>query len=757
MTQEYRYIGKATPRLEARDIVSGRARYADDYTLPDMLHGRVLRSPLAHALIKRIDTSAAQALPGVKAIVTHENCPEWITGMPAHKRVLDPHLTYVGDAVALVAALTPEIADEALSLIRVEYEELPHVLDVEEARAEGAAQIHPNFFKNNTVERGCMAFGPNALQEIVMGDIEDGMAESDFVVEGTVNYETISNPLPPESPSIICWWDGPHSLQVQGCCQSPHLERMIAQLAIPDTTVRVVSTAVGGSYGSKNTVPLEMLYAAAMAKQAGRPVKLTDNKEEHLSTFLLRLGSRMHAKVGFKNDGTVHALDAEWLVGSGSHSDFGNGQIANGCGRTMLLLNKCKHWNFQPHLIVANRCRSGGIRGFGGQEAYAALIPILTLGMEKLNMDPTEFFKKNFNELGDGFYWVEGKWWTNQIIDYKHVVDHGAEAFGWKDKWKGWLRPTAINGRKARGVGMSVHGSCDSGMAPTRGEAFVKLEGWGSVTIISAIAESGMGQRSAAIKFVAESLNLPMEKVNIIPPDSQCSPYDWGLAGSRGTYAIGKMLGDACEEVKTKLLAGAAQIFNVPVEMLETKDGMISIIGHPEATMPWIAVLGPQGTIIGHGEFEEDFSKPCFMAAFVEVEVDLDTGMVELVRVLEATDAGQIIDPLNCAMQLHGGLGACGVDTAINEETVIDKKTGKMLNCNMIDFKWRTFPNLPVYDTVIDQTPMPTSRFKAIGVGEITGAPLPSAVMMAVNNAIGARVPNYPLTPANVLKAMGKA
>lgn len=753
-SQEYRHIGKATPRLDARDIVSGRAKYAEDYTLPDMLHGRVLHSPYPHADIISIDVSKARALPGVKSVLTHETCPDWHTGMPSQKRVMSKKLTFVGDAVALVAALTPEIAAEALELIEVEYEVLPHVLDVSEAMKDDAPQFYPQF-PNNVVERGCPPFGPNALQEIVMGDIEDGLAEADLVVEGAVNYETLTNPLPPESPAIIAWWDGPHALNVQGCCQSPNIQRMIAQLAIPDTTVRVVASAVGGAYGSKNTVPMEMLFAAALAKDAGRPVKVANSKEEHLATFLLRLGSRMKGKIGFKNDGTVTAVDVEWLVGSGCYSDFGNGQIANGCGRPMLLINKCKNWNFQPHLVITNRCRSGGIRGFGGQEACVSIISLLSLGMEKLGMDPVEFFKHNFNRLGEGYYWVDGKWWVNEGADYIHVIDKAAARFGWKDKWRGWLRPSRVEGNKAYGVGVSVHGSCDSGMA--NGEALVKLEGWGTATIHACIAESGMAQRTAAIKFVAEALNLPLEKVNITIPDTQCNPYDWGLSGSRGTYVMGKMLGDACAEAKAQLLAGAAEIFKVPVEMLETANGMISIKGHPEATMPWIAVLGPMGTITGKGEFHEDFSKPCFMSAFVEVEVDLDTGQVNVVKILEASDVGQVIDPVNCAMQLHGGIGSAGLDSALNEETVLDRDTGKMLNSNMVDFKWRTFPDLPEFDTLLEETPMNTGRFKAMGVGEVTGAPLPSAVMMAVNNAIGVRVPNYPLTPANVLKAMGKA
>ena len=289
------------------------------------------------------------------------------------------------------------------------------------------------------------------------------------------------------------------------------------------------------------------------------------------------------------------------------------------------------------------------------------------------------------------------------------------------------------------------------------GEAFVKLDGWGTANINVCIAESGMGQRSSVVKMAAEILNLPLDKVTISTPDSQDNPWDWGLAGSRGTLVYGRMVGDAARNARTQLLEGAAAILHCPAEMLDTRDGIIFMKDNPEVALPWIAVLGPMNTITGHGVFEMDHSKPCFMIAFVEVEVDTDTGDVRIVRIVEGTDVGQVIDPYSLKMQLEGGLGSCGSDSAINEEMILDEKTGKFLTNNLVDFKWRVFPDLPTFETHIEETPNDLSAFGGIGVGEISGAPLPGAIIMAVSNAIGIQLMDYPLTPDQILKALGKA
>ena len=296
MGKEFRYVGKPTPRIDGRAIVTGSAEYANDIHVHGMLYGRIKMSPHPHAMITKIDTARALELPGVRAVLTYENCFDWITGMPAQKLILDRHVRFVGDPVALIAATSSRIAEEAADLIQVEYELLPAVYDLDEALADDAPQLYEQF-PHNIIERGCPPFGPKALQEIVMGDVKKGFEECAVVVEGASRYETISNPLPAESPGLVAWWDGPSQCTMKGSFQSPNIQKMIMQLAMPGVTVRVISANVGGSFGSKNTVPMEGLYCAALAKATGRPVKLVLSKEAHLSTYMLRLGSRLTARI----------------------------------------------------------------------------------------------------------------------------------------------------------------------------------------------------------------------------------------------------------------------------------------------------------------------------------------------------------------------------------------------------------------------------------------------------------------------------
>ena len=457
-------------------------------------------------------------------------------------------MRFVGDPVALIAATSNRIAEEAAELIEVEYEVLPAVQGLDEAIADGAPQLYEQF-PGNIIERGCPPFGPKALQELVIGDTKKGFEEcSECVVEGTSKYETISNPLPAESPGTRCLVGRTKPVQYERQLPEPqHPENdhadCHAQCQCPRHFCqcrRKLRKQKHGSHGGTD--------CAALAKASGRPVKLVISKEAHLSTYMLRLGSRLTTKVGLLADGTVHAYEGTWLVGSGVHSDFGQGQIANGLGRAMLLLNKCKHWNYQPHLVATNRCRSGGIRGFGGQESYASLIPILSMAMARMNLDPVDFFKKNMCDINGGYYWVEGQWWENHFLSYNDVMDHAAEHFGWKEKFPGWLKPYKTEGSKQYGVGCCVHGSADCGML--HGEAFVKIDGWGTANINVCIAESGMGQRSSVVKMAAEILNLPLDKVTISTPDSQDNPWDWGLAGSRGTLVYGRMVGDAARSAR---------------------------------------------------------------------------------------------------------------------------------------------------------------------------------------------------------------
>jgi xanthine dehydrogenase molybdenum-binding subunit len=333
-------------------------------------------------------------------------------------------------------------------------------------------------------------------------------------------------------------------------------------------------------------------------------------------------------------------------------------------------------------------------------------------------------------------------------------MDKGAETFGWKEKWKGWLTPTSVKGTKRTGIGVGAHGNADIGEDAS--EAHVRLHPDGTAILFSCLTEHGTGQTTNFPKMVAETLQIPLERVSLSPPDSLVNPYEFGPAGSRGTYAIGAAAISAAEDALQKLLELAAPLLDTDPGELETIDGMIFSRCKPEKRIPWKAAMGVDRTIIGCGRFEPDNTLTNMMMTFVEVEVDTETGKVSLLRVVNTTDIGQIIDPQGLEGQLNGCLGSAGIDSALFEETVLDRSTGHMLNSNMIDYKWRTFRDLPPIDNVVLETPFPTHRFHAIGVGEIATAAGPVAVLMAVSNALGTWLHEYPLTPDKVLRALGK-
>jgi CO/xanthine dehydrogenase Mo-binding subunit len=751
VSKDYRFIGKRTPRKDALEIVTGKARYIDDITMPDMLHGKVLRSPYPHAKIRSIETQRAEALPGVMAVLTYRNVPDWRTGMPRHMPVLDSKVRFVGDAVAVVAAVSEEIAAAALGLIDVEYDPLPPVYDVEEAMQPDAPQLHPDFPRN--MAPNFHAFGPKTLNEVVLGDVQKGFQEADYIGEGTYGYENIPNPLPIEPPGVIAHWEDENKLTVWSGTQSASWHRFIMQSKMGFPDIRAIDTHCGGSFGSKNYAPQPLFFAAALAKVTGRPVKVCYSKEEHFGAFVLRLGSRFRGKVGIKKDGTVTAVSGTWFVDTGASSDMAQAQIAVGCGEAQLML-RCPNWDLRTRLVCTNRCPSGVVRGFGGQELESALSPILDMAMERASLDPVEFFKKNYVKPGEGYIWREGNTWVSRGRDYSVAMERGAQAFGWKEKWKGWHKPTEIRGTRRTGVGVAVHGNADVG--EDESEAYVRLNPDATATIHVSISESGMGQRSSLCKMAAEVLQLPLERISVTPADTLVNPFDFGLVGSRGTYAVGSAVIHAAEDARQKLLEMAAPKLQTTPEDLECGDGRVWIRERPDASLSWSRAMGIMTTCVGFGRFEPDYSVPNFIIQFVELEVDTETGQVELKRVLTATDVGQIIDPQSLEGQLHGSLGSAGMDTALFEESILDRNTGHMLNINMMDYKWRTFLELPEMKNVILETPIPSHRYKAIGVGEVATSPGPAAVLMAVSNALGTRLAEYPLTPDRILKALGK-
>jgi len=752
MASSYRFIGKATPRKDAREIVTGSSKYLNDRKFIGLLHGKVLRSPHPHALIKKIDKKKALALSGVRAILTWEDVPDWKGGTPRSTRILDRKVRYVGDAVAIVAADTEERAKEALGLIKVDYEVLPAVFDMKKAMEPGAPQLYEDF-PGNIVTPGVPFFGPKNLKDVVMGDVEKGFAEADVITEGTFGYENMPNPIPPEPPGAVALWEAPDKVTLWVSNQASYMDTVIlSHIMEKKVQVRTIGGPCGGSFGSKYMSWQVQCYAALLSRATGRPVKVVLSKEEHLASFTLRPSSRMSAKVGMKKDGTVTAVQGNWLIDTGYYSMTTQSQIAVGCGEVQIMV-QCPNWDLRPTIVCTNRNASGIVRGFGGQELKCCLIPLLSLAMEKAGIDPLEFLKKNYVKPGGGYIWRDGIWYTYRGVDYTMAMEKGAEAFGWKDKWKGWLQPTAVHGHKRRGIGVGVHGNADIGEDSS--EAYVRLHPDGTAMLFSCVTEHGTGQVTNYIRMVAEVLQLPMERISITPSDSLINPYEFGPAGSRGTYAIGAAIIAAAEDARQKLLEVFAEKLTKKPDDLDTIDGVVFAKDNPDTRLPWKA-MSVDRTITGYGRFEPDYSLTNCMMTFIEVEVDTETGKVDLVHVVNATDAGQIIDPPGLENQLNGCLGSAGIDSAIFEETVLDHSTGRILNANMIDYKWRTFPDLPAIDNVVLETPFPSHRFHAVGIGEVATSPGPSAVLMAVSNAIGTWIHEYPLTPEKVLKALGK-
>jgi len=763
----YRHVGKYTPRKDAKDVVTGSAMFLDDFSLPRMLHARTKRSPYPHANIVKIDTSAAEALEGVRAIVTHENVPfVALLGYPPERNLLEPKVTQVGDLVALVAADTLEIADEAVNLIKVEYEQLPAVFRADDALAEGAPVLYERFPKNE-VDPGCPYFQPDGpWWAVKKGDPDKALKEADFVAKDKIDFNKMPCPASPETPSVIARYDGNDRFTMWASSQSSHIMKLMLEAYMPGLQADIFTFNVGGGYGNKQAMLVQALSACMLSHVAKQPVKLVLSKAEHLTSYEVRLGSTIEATIGMNKDGLVTAVKGDWLVDVGSICNGTGGQVGVGLGEAQLVLAKCQNWDLDSKMVVTNRQQAGIVRGYGGQELNSCLEKLLCTVMQQGNFNPLDVLKKNYVSHGDRYIWRDGRTYRSRSsFFFPEVMQQTADRFGWAEKWKGWLKPTSVNGTKARGIGVGVIGNAD--IQEDNTEAIVRLVPQldcagigveGSFAIIEAdITESGMGQRSNACKVAAEVLNCPVEWVSITPPGSKYNPSNFGLCGSRGTITTLKPVSEAAAEARRKALELASHKLERPVDQLYMKDMIVYVRDVPEINIPVNKLADRELSIVGYGKHTEKFDCPSCMTVFIEVEVDLETGHTELVRLAGGTDIGQIIDSKALEMQLHGGIGTACLDTAIFEDCCLDEATGRLMASSMIDYKWRTFNEFPQYDAYVMESQIDTYMFKALGIGEISGAALASAALMAISNAIGVSVKEYPATPAQVLKALGKA
>jgi CO/xanthine dehydrogenase Mo-binding subunit len=761
---EYRHIGKHTDRKDAYDIVQGKATFLDDFRVADALVGKVKPSPYPHAKILSIDVSRALEVEGIEKIITYKDVdPNFKFGIPKHKPVMSEYLRYVGDAVALIAADTIEHANEAADLIEVEYEVLKPVFDVLEAQQDDAPQLYPGVLDHNIVPGGMPVFQPNGLWwHLKKGDVEQGFKDCAFVAEDTVSFDKKPVPMAPETPGTLVQWLGGANYRVWATSQSLMVLVMSCEGIIP-SHIEAMSFNVGGSYGNKTVMKAITIYAMLLARSTNRPIKIMMSKPEQNTMYETRLGSTVQAKIGMDKDGVVRAVQGLWSVDDGHFGNSVQGQIAVGLGEAQLIMAKCPNWDLDTRLVVTNKMLAGIVRGYGGQELNSCLSLLMNRTMRAGDIEPVECFKRNFCKAGDRYFWRDGREWTARSVDYDYVIDTSAKQFGWYDRWTGWGNPSWVSddGRRVRGLGCSVIGNADAG--ENFAEAYVRFcpdftskEKAGFVIHIQTV-EIGNGEKSSMAKMVAEIMNVPLEAVSMVPSDTLLSPRNEGLGGSRGTITNGRAVCNAALDLRQKLFEAASLLTRQPPEALECANFGIQPKSKPELWIPFEkCVPDHHTTLTGFGRHCEDFGTPNFFMSYVEVEVDKRTGLAKVVDIMGATDAGQIIDPGSAEMQCHGGIGSASLDTAFFEETITDKITGKILTYDMTNYKWRTFNEFPHFDTCITESQWDTQYFKAIGFGEIAGAAAASAALMAISNAIGVEVKDYPATPAVILKALGK-
>lgn len=760
---DHKYVGQKTLRKDGLEIVQGKAMFLDDFKLADILIGKVKESPYPHALIKNIDTSKALALDGVHAVITYQDVnQDWRFGWPPQKPVLSPRLQYVGDAVALVAADDEEIAKVAIDLIEVEYEVLEPVFDAVEAVKEGAPQLYPDLFPHNVVPGGYEVMQPaGPWWHLEKGDPEAAFENCAFVASDRIGFDKKPATQAPENPGVIVRWDGGDNYHMWATSQGIFVLQIVNGTVIP-AHIEAQAFNVGGSYGNKTVMTCISNYGILLARATNKPVKIMESKVEHYVMHETRLGSTIEARIGMDEEGIVRAVKGMWYIDCGCFCNAIQGQLAVGLGEMQLILAKCTNWDMDTRLVVTNKLPAGTVRGYGGQELNSCLSLLMVRAMREGDFDPIETFRKNYVSIGDVYTWRDGRDWTARAINYDDAIINSAKKWRWYERWTGWGNPTwtSEDGKTVRGIGCSVIGNADCG--ESYAEAYVRLipdffKKECFVRVHINVTEIGNGQKSNLLKMVAEILDVPLENVDYVEADSRVSPRNEGLAGSRGTITCGRAVCEAALDVRRQLFEVAEHKISFPIEQMEVYQGGVRAKSKPDLWVSYKDLVPDRHlTVSGYGRHNNDFGTPNFFMSYIEVEVDKETGMVKVIDMMGATDAGQIIDPDSVEMQCQGGIGAASLDTALFEENFVDPVTGRPLTYDMINNKWRTFNELPNFECHIEESQFDTNHFKAIGFGEISGAAAASATMMAISNAIGVEVKQYPATPDVVLAALDK-
>jgi len=762
MSQELSVVGQRIPRIDANEKATGSTVYTGDIALSRMIIGKVLHSPYPHAKIVKIDKSKAETLPGVVAVITSEDVPDYkftmttddkmlrnpevIKNLILDQQIFNDKMRYVGDPVAAVAAENESIAEQAIDLIEVEYEELPAVFDPVEAMKPGAPQLHDSS-KNN--------IAGHQIYPFPQGDVEKGFEEADVIVEGTFSTSKM-HPAQMEPTACIASFDANGSLTVWSPTQEAFLlrEKIGDIFDIPSGKIRYLTQFAGGSFGGRGVSLTLDPICVALAKVTGRPVKMIYSREEEFFGLETRSSFIQSGKIGVKKDGTITSMYTKAICNSGayvSHSPAVTGVNVD----HFLGLYKCPNSKGEAEIVYTNQPVSGGIRGYGNPQAMWVLEQLLDEAAQKIGMDPVEFRKMNHRQTGDPSF-APSIPIENCALD--ECIKLAAEKFNWKEK-KARKKDEGI---KKKGVGM-VTVSHVSGAFPVLSEhtnAFIKMNEDGSADVLASCCEMGQGLLTALSQIAAEELGVRFEDINLINNDTSVTMYDVGQHASRSTHGTGEAVRRAAAQAKEQVLERAARLMEASVDDLEARLGKVYVKGSPDKGITIREVCheaahnldGDCMNITGVCSYEAPMS-PIYQAVFAEVEVDTETGVVRPLRITVAHDIGRAINPLIVEGQLEGGV-VMSIGYALTENFIVNEKTGVLESDNYTSYKIPSTPDIPKIDVIIVEEPVESGPFGAKSVGESATVGIAPAVGNAIYDAVGVRVGDLPVTPEKVLRAL---
>lgn len=746
-------IGERMVRVDADEKVTGRAIYAEDIRLPRMIHGALVRSPHAHAKILSIDTSAAEKLTGVKAIVRGSDVDMGLYGyeLRDHKIFALEKVRYIGEPIAAVAGTTPDIAREAASLVKVEYEILPAVFDPEEAMKTDAPLVHEDQSAYEldweTERNGNLCY----KMQIADGDIEKGFAESDVVIEGT--YETpVAHAGSIEPHCSTAMLDPSGRITVWTTTQKPFVFRSYLAQALnrPINSIKVVPTQIGGGFGGKLFPSLEP-YVVLLAEKSELPVQMVLTREEEMSATLLRHPSKVTIKTGVKNDGTLVAHQVRMLFNTGAYGLYGPNTAALS---SLMACGPYRIPNFETTGLVTytNNSINGSIRCPGAPQMAFAVETHLEKVARAINMDGLAFRLKNAWEDGDTTV-------TGQALDsvsIKECLQKAADAIDWD---------------KPREAGVGKGLACLWWVSGTWGtQTLIESNEDGTFRLISGCVDMGTGGLTSSIlQMAADGLGVPVDSILLVRGDTDNLPWDHGHGGSRMVYTIGRSAYAAAEHLKQQLLQEGADHMEASVEDMVLENDKVFVRGDSSQAVTLAKICYARhkkhgGPMVGVSSVLEEhppttkahpigsFPAPSYCAHAVEIKVDEGTGEVDVVRYAAAHDVGKAINPTGCEGQIEGGV-AMGIGLALMEE--LRETDGKILNPTFADYLLLTSEDMPAMQTILVEKPATEKPFGIKGVGEPPVGPPTGAVANAVADAINVDVHKLPLTPEEVSSLIG--